>query len=77
MISIDEVLEANRKGILHEIFGTGTAAVISPVGSLHYQGQDCLINGGKTGALAQKLFNEILAIQYGEKADPYGWVVKV
>ncbi len=77
LISIDEVLEANRQGTLLEIFGTGTAAVISPVGSLHYKGQDCLIHGGKTGNIAQRLFDEIQAIQYGEKDDPYGWVVKV
>ena len=76
-ISIDEVLAANADGSLKEIFGTGTAAVISPVGSLHYKGQDCLIGDGRTGELSQRLFDEILAIQYGRKPDPYGWVVKV
>lgn len=76
-ISIDEVLAAQENGTLKEIFGTGTAAVISPVGSLHYKGKDCVINNGKTGTLSQKLFDEILAIQYGSKEDPYGWVVRV
>lgn len=76
-ISIDDVLAANANGSLREIFGTGTAAVISPVGSLHYKGQDCVINSGKTGELSQKLFDEILAIQYGVKDDPFGWVVKL
>ena len=76
-ISIDEVLAAQENGSLKEIFGTGTAAVISPVGSLHYQGRDCVINNGKTGALSQRLFDEILAIQYGAKEDPYGWVERL
>lgn len=73
-ISIDEVLEAGSRGTLKEAFGTGTAAVISPVGSLHYKGQDCAINGGRTGALSQRLFDELQAIQYGRVQDPYGWV---
>lgn len=76
-ITIDEVLAANERGELREVFGTGTAAVISPVGSLHYKGQDCLINGGKTGELAQRLFNELTAIQYGRKADPHQWVLRL
>jgi len=76
-ITIDEVLAANETGALREVFGTGTAAVISPVGSLHYQGRDCLINGGKTGELAQRLFNELTAIQYGRRPDPHGWVVPI
>ncbi|MDH5525122.1 MAG: branched-chain amino acid aminotransferase [Desulfobulbaceae bacterium] len=76
-ITIDEVFAANEDGSLQEIFGTGTAAVISPVGSLHYNGKDCLIHGGQTGPLSQKLFDEIQAIQYGEKEDPYGWVERL
>ena len=76
-ITIDEVLAANQKGSLQEIFGTGTAAVISPVGELNYKGQICTINNGKTGALAQKLFAELQAIQNGYKKDPYNWVIEV
>jgi len=76
-ISIDEVLAAQENGSLKEIFGTGTAAVISPVGSLHYKDRDCLINNGNTGELSQKLFDEIQAIQYGAKEDPYGWVTRL
>jgi branched-chain amino acid aminotransferase len=76
-ITIDDVLAANEKGSLQEIFGTGTAAVISPVGELNYKGQVCTINHGKTGALARKLFTELQAIQNGHKQDPYGWVVEV
>ena len=73
-VSIDEVLEAGSRGTLKEAFGTGTAAVISPVGSLHYKGRDCAINGGRTGVLSQRLFDELQAIQYGRVQDPYGWV---
>ncbi|MFZ5775132.1 MAG: branched-chain amino acid aminotransferase [Thermodesulfobacteriota bacterium] len=76
-ITIDELLAAGNRGDLKEAFGTGTAAVISPVGSLHYQGKDCLINGGKTGPLSQRLFDEIQDIQYGRKPDPHGWVVRL
>jgi branched-chain amino acid aminotransferase len=76
-ITINEVLAAQEKGSLQEIFGTGTAAVISPVGELNYKGQVCTINNGRTGKLAQKLFDELQAIQNGYKKDPYGWVVKV
>ncbi len=76
-ISIDEVFLAKEKGSLQEIFGTGTAAVISPVGSLHYKDKVCTVNEGKTGKLAQRLFDEIQGIQYGYINDPYGWVVEV
>ncbi len=74
-IAIDEVLVASENGGLAEVFGTGTAAVISPVGLLYYQGKEFSINDGKTGPLAQRLFDELQAIQYGERPDPYGWVV--
>ncbi len=72
-ISIDEVFEASQNGQLDECFGTGTAAVISPVGSLYYRDKTCTINGGQTGPLAKRLFEELMGIQYGEKEDPYGW----
>ncbi|MFH1217747.1 MAG: branched-chain amino acid aminotransferase [Pseudomonadota bacterium] len=73
-ITIDEVFAASEKGLLHEVFGTGTAAVISPVGSLFYKDKTCFVNHGKTGPLSQRLFNEIQDIQYGRKSEPYGWV---
>lgn len=76
-ISIDEVLSANEDGSLKEVFGTGTAAVISPVGALHYKGETCTIGGGKIGELSQRLFDDLQAIQYGFKEDPYNWVVKI
>src|SRR5210317_266266 len=74
-ISIGDVPSANETGNLQEVFGTGTAAVVSPVGEINYKGQVCTINKGKTGELAQKLFDELQAIQNGYMKDPYGWVV--
>lgn len=74
-ITIDEVFTAAERGELKEIFGTGTAAVISPVGSLYYKGTTCTVNNGRTGALAQRLFEEMQAMQYGHKPESYGWVV--
>jgi len=76
-LGIDEVIDAAKKGTLKEAFGTGTAAVISPVGQITYRGNDYIVAGGKMGDLSLKLYNEIVAIQYGEKEDPYGWRVKI
>lgn len=76
-ISIDEVIATSKNGSLKEAFASGTAAVISPVGHIHFRGKEYSINGGKTGVLAEKLYNEILQIQYGLKADPFGWRVKI
>ena len=72
-IGIDEVMEAGRSGALREMWGTGTAAVVSPVGTLGYKGEDVTINGGETGELTQKLYDAITAIQYGRSNDPHGW----
>ena len=76
-ISIDEVMEAARRGTLKEVWGTGTAAVISPVGELAYKGQRIVINGGRIGDLTQKLYDTIVAIQYGTAKDTHGWTVDV
>jgi branched-chain amino acid aminotransferase len=76
-ISIDEVITASQNGSLKEAFASGTAAVVSPVGQIHFRGKEYLINGGKTGILAEKLYNEILQIQYGLKEDPFGWRIKI
>ncbi len=76
-ISIDEIIDASANGTLQESFGTGTAAVIAPVGELFYQNKPIIINEGKTGPVAQKLFDELQAIQFGKKDDSHGWVVPV
>ena len=72
-LAIDELIEAAKDGSLQEAFGTGTAAVISPVGQVTYKGEDYVVAGGKMGKLSQRLYNEIVGIQYAEKEDPYGW----
>jgi branched-chain amino acid aminotransferase len=76
-ISIDEVREAAHRGTLEEVWGTGTAAVISPVGELAYQRERIVVNGGKIGPLTQRLYDTIVAIQYGTAPDPRGWTVEV
>ena len=73
-LSIDELMEAGRKGTLTEAFGTGTAAVISPVGQLYYKGEEVVINDFKTGDLTQKLYDTLTGIQWGRLEDKYGWV---
>jgi len=72
-IAIDEVLSRAKDRSLLEVFGTGTAAVISPVGWISHRSDSVTINGGKIGAFSQRLYDEITGIQYGEKPDPFGW----
>ena len=76
-ISADELLEAQKNGTLEECFGTGTAAVISPVGKLRYVDDVMSINGGQIGQLSQKLYDTITGIQLGLLPDENGWRVKV
>jgi len=76
-VTIDEVATAARKGTLEEVWGTGTAAVISPVGELAYKGERLAINGGRIGTLTQKLYDAIVGIQYGTAPDTRGWTVPV
>jgi branched-chain amino acid aminotransferase len=76
-ISIDEVVEASRRGTLREVWGTGTAAVISPVGELAYKGQRIVVNDGRIGELTQRLYDAIVAIQYARVPDTRGWTVTV
>ncbi|PYM07999.1 MAG: branched chain amino acid aminotransferase [Candidatus Rokuibacteriota bacterium] len=76
-ISIDEVREAAHRGTLDEVWGTGTAAVISPVGELAYKGERIAIHGGRIGGLTQRLYDAIVAIQYATAPDTRGWTVDV
>jgi branched-chain amino acid aminotransferase len=76
-LAIEDLISAAETGALKEAFGTGTAAVISPVGQITFKGRDFVVAGGKMGDLSQRLYNEIVAIQYGEKKDPYGWREKI
>jgi branched-chain amino acid aminotransferase len=76
-IGIDEVIEAAHSGRLSEVWGTGTAAVVSPVGELNYRGERIVVNGGRIGELTQRLYDAITAIQYARVPDPYGWMAQV
>jgi branched-chain amino acid aminotransferase len=76
-IAIDEVVAAARQGTLREAWGTGTAAVISPVGELAYKGERFVVNDGKTGELTQRLYDAIVDIQYARAVDARGWTVPV
>lgn len=76
-ISMAEIAKAHENGTLEEVFGTGTAAVISPVGQLTWGETDYLINHGKTGDIAKKLYDTLTSIQYGKTDDPFNWIVKV
>src|SRR5437899_1619591 len=76
-ITIDEVIAAAHKGALKEVWATGTAAVISPVGELAYKGERIVVNGGRIGELSQKLYDTIVGIQYGTAPDTHGWTLAV
>jgi branched-chain amino acid aminotransferase len=76
-ITIEELAAAHAAGRLKEAFGTGTAAVISPVGELVYKGVSMPINERKIGPVAQRFYDTITGIQYGEIEDPFGWNERV
>lgn len=76
-LSIDELAQAFDEGQLEEAFGTGTAAVISPIGQLKWDEKIMDINNGKIGPVSQKLYDTLTAIQWGKEADPFGWSYEV
>ncbi len=76
-ISIDEVLAAHDAGKLQEIFGSGTAAVVSPVGNLKYGDRVITLGDGSVGPMAQKLFDTLTTIQFGTAADTMGWIESI
>jgi len=76
-ITIDEVTMAIEDGTLLEAFGSGTAAVISPIGELCYQEKKYVVADGNTGELSRRLFDELQAIQNGQQDDPFKWIVRV
>lgn len=72
-LSIDEIVEASKNGQLQEIFASGTAAVISPIGWLNYKGTDVQVADGKVGPVAQRLYDDLYGIQTGTVEDYMGW----
>lgn len=73
-ISIDEVIAAHENGTLEEVFGSGTAAVISPVGVLEYKGKEYVIGDGKIGEFSQKMYDFIEGLHIGEVEDKFGYI---
>jgi len=76
-ISVEELVEAAENGTLEEAWGVGTAAVVSPVGWLMYQGKEYVINGGEIGPTSQSLYNQLTDIQWGRTPDTFGWTCSV
>lgn len=76
-VSIDELEDAYRKGQLKEMFASGTAAIVSPVGELLYKGEHMVINDNKIGPVAQEMYDTIYGIQTGKIEDFMGWTVPV
>ncbi len=76
-IAMEEVIQAAERGLLNEAFASGTAAIVSPIGRMFFRGKEHKIGSGKTGPLTERLYNEILQIQYGQKEDPFGWRLKI
>lgn len=76
-LSIDELVAAYENGTLKEAFGSGTAAVISPIGELRYGDHIMEINYGEIGEISQKLYDNLTGIQWGKVPDTLGWTVEV
>lgn len=76
-VSAEELYEASKDGSLEEVFGTGTAAVISPVGHLRFEDHDMQIGDGGIGEISQRLYDTITGIQLGKLEDKFGWTVEV
>ena len=76
-LSLNELFDAAKAGTLKEVFATGTAAVISPIGTLCYKGDDYAINNNEVGPLSQKLYDTLSGIQTGKLPDTRGWVERV
>ena len=74
-LGYDTVKELLSRG--HRVIGSGTAAVVSPVGRLAWNDREITISGGNIGMLTQDFYDTLTGIQYGEREDPFGWVVKL
>lgn len=76
-ITIDELIEASKDGSLSEAFGTGTAAVISPIGELSYKDTSIIINDHSIGKWARNMYDMITGIQTGQIEDTFGYKVVI
>ena len=77
LITAQELFDAAKEGKLEEAWGTGTAAVVSPVGEMGWNEEHAVVNGGKIGPITQKLYDTLTGIQWGTAEDPHDWVVRL
>lgn len=76
-VAIEEIIDTAKSGVLTEAFGTGTAAVVSPVGKFVYGDEEFTVNNNQMGEYAQKFYDALTGIQYGECADKFDWIEKI
>ena len=76
-ISAEELFEAAKNGTLEEAWGTGTAAVVSPIGELAEGDEKCIINNNQIGEVTQKLYDQLTGIQWGRVEDPHNWITQI
>ena len=77
LLTVDELIEAAQSGKLEEAWGCGTAAVVSPIGQLYYDGKTYTINNNEIGSVTMELYNTLTGIQWGRSEDKYGWTVEI
>lgn len=77
VISVDEFVDLYHQGKVEEVFGMGTAAVVSPIGSLEYQGENMIFNNNEIGSSTQRIYDTLRGIQTGEIEDTFGWIEKL
>lgn len=77
LLSVDELVDALESGKLEEAWGCGTAAVVSPIGTLSYKDKTYTVNNGEIGKVTHELYDTLTGIQWGKIADPYNWVYKI
>ena len=77
LITAQELFDAGKQGRLEEAWGSGTAAVVSPIGEMGWQDEHVIVNNGQIGPLTQRLYDTLTGIQWGKLEDPFGWTMRV
>ena len=77
LFSLEELVASLEAGTLEEAWGTGTAAVVSPIGKLAIGDKEYVVGGGKIGQITKQLYDTLTGIQWGKRPDPFGWVYKL
>jgi len=76
-VSVEEVVEAHKKGLLKDAFGTGTAATITHIATINYNGEDLVLPPAEQRELSNKLNDHILGLKYGDIEDTHGWIYRI